>query len=136
MLNPIDSADENCATHLLLPDGSQLRLQSGFIIQSPSSFQNPERMINFYGEGFFDIAAHSESLFTILSGNLRIETRGAQFWIKTNKGETFVIVVRGMVKITQEKSFAVMAPRQQLSLRPEGIFHLSHGLSITDSAFN
>lgn len=63
----------------VLPDGSQVYLKASASIEYPEQFASDERLVNFQGEAFFDIAHNPDQAFIIAVDNLRIKVLGTSF---------------------------------------------------------
>lgn len=85
-----------------LPDGTQVKLNSGSLIHYPEMFSDSLRLVEFEGEGFFEVAKDSSKPFVIRSGNVSTMVLGTSFNMKTRTAtESFELaVMTGSVKIS------------------------------------
>ncbi len=118
---------------VVLPDGSQVWLNSGSKLFYPSGFWSKSREVTLEGEGFFDVKNDRESPFIVSAGGLKIKVLGTSFNVKSYPDENTVetILVKGMVEVNtiNEKSLQspiILAPNQKLTyLKREGSMNLA-----------
>ncbi|MEZ5055661.1 MAG: FecR domain-containing protein [Saprospiraceae bacterium] len=88
----------------ILPDGSKIHLQTGASVEFPTAFSESERMINFKGNAFFEIAKDPSKPFTIQMPEAKVQILGTSFEIKASEPEgTTVHVFEGKVAFSNEK---------------------------------
>lgn len=93
---------------LLLPDGTQLILNSCSYIRYPKQFDNDERRIELEGEGYFDVA-HDEKLpFIINTSRLAVRVLGTSFNVKSYETDEIVAVSVESGKVQVDVPEAVM----------------------------
>lgn len=73
---------------VLLPDGSNVILNSGSVLRYPSKFaSNEDRVVEFEGEAYFDVAKDPERIFIVKTSSCdRIEVYGTKFNIDAYPG--------------------------------------------------
>lgn len=87
---------------ILLPDGSQVHLNSGSSITYENNFNKKDRVISLEGEAFFDVYRNREKPFIVATGKLMTRVLGTSFNIKTSDKEnstTKVSVISGKVHV-------------------------------------
>ena len=86
-------------TNFLLPDGSNVWLNSGTVFKYPNSFKGDLRQVEISGEGFFDVVKDPDHPFLVKAGNLNIEVKGTRFDVINypNDDQIEVILESGQV---------------------------------------
>jgi ferric-dicitrate binding protein FerR (iron transport regulator) len=118
-------------SHVILPDGTVVWLNSGTDLSYPSSFSESTRNVKLLGEAFFDVAQDAKHPFIVDLGKINIEVVGTKFNAINyeQEGQTEIVLASGKVKLFEKhenKSRLVseMAPGQQA-------IHLKAGNTIT-----
>ena len=77
---------------VLLPDGSNVILNSGSVLRYPSMFISDEaRVVEFEGEAYFDVAKDEERIFVVkTSSDERIEVYGTEFNLDAYPGRNSI----------------------------------------------
>lgn len=70
-------------SHVILPDGTKMWLNSGSKIKYRLPFNDENRLVELQGEAFLDVAKIKNSDFMISSGNVDIKVLGTQFDFKS-----------------------------------------------------
>jgi ferric-dicitrate binding protein FerR (iron transport regulator) len=117
---------------VVLPDGSQVWLNSGSKLFYPSGFWDKSRKVTLEGEGFFDVKNDLNSPFIVSAGGLKIKVLGTSFNVKSYPDEKTVetILVKGIVEVntlneTGLLSPIILAPNQKLTYtKSEGSMNL------------
>jgi transmembrane sensor len=118
---------------IVLPDGSQVWLNSGSKLFYPSGFSGKNRVATLEGEGFFDVKNDQNSPFIVAAGGLKIKVIGTSFNVKSYPEEKTVetILVKGIVEVNtiNEHSLLspiILAPNQKLTYtKSEGSMNLT-----------
>lgn len=84
-------------TELLLPDGTQVRLNSGSTLRYPKNFAADRRKVRLSGEAFFDVKEKDEP-FVVVTGNAKVTVLGTLFNVWARDKKTRVIVKQGCVR--------------------------------------
>ncbi|MDP2723847.1 MAG: FecR domain-containing protein [Bacteroidales bacterium] len=63
----------------ILPDGTKIFLNQNTKVSYPEVFASNERLLDFKGEGFFEVAHNPEKPMIIETGNLRVKVLGTTF---------------------------------------------------------
>jgi transmembrane sensor len=83
---------------IVLPDGTQIRLNAGTKISYSSNFANGKiRQVTLSGEAFFEVAKNPEKPFVIDAGQSEVKVLGTVFNVKTRQGNAVVAVKEGKV---------------------------------------
>ncbi|MHA4807037.1 FecR family protein [Flavitalea flava] len=105
--------------YLLLPDSTQVWLNSASTLVFPESFGKDKREVVLTGEAFFDVKHADKIPFIIYSGKVSTEVLGTAFNIKAYPGleKITVSVQRGKVKVNYaNKEVALLTMGQQVSI--------------------
>lgn len=104
-------------TQLILPDGSQVYLNSASRLSYNSGFNKNNRTIKLEGEAFFDVAPDKENTFTVQANNLDVVVHGTAFNVSSYKDDSGISVslVRGKVSLVNHsdgQTLTTMKPNQ------------------------
>ena len=83
-----------------LSDGSVITLNKKSTITYPSKFNGNTRNIALKGEAFFNVAPDRKKPFIISVNDVQVTVIGTSFNIKSENGNTEVIVETGIVRVT------------------------------------
>lgn len=85
----------------LLPDGSQVVLNSGAVIKYPEKFKGKKRAVSLDGEAYFDVAHNASKPFIISTDGIRVEVKGTSFYINTHtlNGDFELVLTSGTVEL-------------------------------------
>lgn len=84
-----------------LSDGSIVTLNKQSTITYPSKFKGNTRAIALKGEAFFNVAPDKKKPFIISVNDVQVTVVGTSFNIKSENGNTEVIVETGIVRVTR-----------------------------------
>jgi len=84
-----------------LSDGSVITLNKRSAITYPSKFKGNTRAIALKGEAFFNVAPDKKRPFIISVNDVRVTVVGTSFNIKSENGNTEVVVESGVVRVTR-----------------------------------
>jgi len=82
-----------------LPDGSVVTLNKGAEIVYPKKFSSDNRLVEFTGEGFFQVEKNPEKPFIIRSNGISIRVLGTSFSVKSIAGSPVIEVVVSTGKV-------------------------------------
>lgn len=102
---------------VILPDGSQVWINSNSVLSYPQSFKDGVREVNLSGEAYFDIKHDSNKPFIVHTGKIVTTVLGTAFNIKEDKSlQTIIVTVtRGKVKVANgTNQLAILKPNQQV----------------------
>ena len=107
-------------TRLVLPDQSVVWLNAGSRLVYPSVFDEKERKVQLFGEGYFEVEADSEHPFSVsTSEGLRVIAYGTKFNVNAYDTEEYFVasLVEGAVSVScvhNRNSSYALQPRQQI----------------------
>lgn len=84
-----------------LPDGSVITLNKKSTITYPSEFKGNKRAIALKGEAFFSVAPDKKKPFMISVNDVQVTVVGTSFNIKSENGNTEVVVETGIVQVAK-----------------------------------
>lgn len=121
--NRVVENNSNEIKMLVLPDNSQVFLNSGAQIQYPQEFSEDSRTVEFKGEAFFDISKNKEKPFVIKTGKSEIQVLGTSFNVNTlsKSAELEVIVKTGKVKVSKTDKNVVLVPGEVAEVKNNSI---------------
>lgn len=109
-----------------LSDGSIITLNKNSLLTYPEAFKTNTRTVALQGEAFFKITPNKKKPFLIDVNDVRIKVLGTSFNVRTENGNTEVIVATGIVQVQKGKTVIelrsnekVMVHRQDAVLRKE-----------------
>lgn len=107
---------------LKLPDGSNVWLNAGTVMQYPISFMKKKREIILDGEAYFEVAHNPKSPFVVHTHAMDIEVLGTEFNIEAyEKRKTFeTSLIQGKVRVkspTDEKTSLILLPNYKTTLQ-------------------
>lgn len=109
-------------TRVVLPDGSEVTLNSGSYLRYPATFDSLSRYAFIQGEAFFDIHKNARHPFIVKTNDITIKVLGTKFNVKSYTDEKTVettlvsgsIEIYGNQKLSAEKSpVLLLKPNQQ-----------------------
>ena len=127
----VQIATEDVQQSLTLPDGSEIALNTGSVINYPESFSADSRQIEFEGEAFFNIAHNPEKPFIIRSGELQIEVLGTSFNLHAcPETEEMTLFLESGKVLFSSIDLQNGSIREQLILTPgqKGVYNTNSGL--------
>jgi len=115
----LNTTSENYTQVLTLPDGSIVYVAGNSSLSYPEVFSSDERVVDFKGEAYFDIAPDPEKPFVIRTGDGIIEVLGTSFTVRSGQqGDFELLVDKGMVKVVledQPSKQALVGPGEAVS---------------------
>jgi ferric-dicitrate binding protein FerR (iron transport regulator) len=103
--------------HLILPDSSQVWLNSGSSIRYLTKFTKESRIVNLKGEAYFSVKKDSLKPFTVQTNNLSVNVLGTEFNVKayTNDNKTTTTLDKGKIEVvTTHNQSKILTPNEQL----------------------
>lgn len=100
---------------LILPDGTQVWLNSSSSITYPTQFASTERKVNIKGEAFFDVAHNKKAPFIVTSGQQLIRVLGTQFNVEAYEDDAIAktTLLKGAVAIEIGNKTVKLTPGEQ-----------------------
>lgn len=96
---------------VMLPDSSQVWLNSGSTIEFPAEFDSVQRVVNFYGEGYFAVKSNPDWPMKINTyDSISVIVKGTEFNINnySNSSQFKLALVNGNVAIYRGKTNSVI----------------------------
>jgi len=84
----------------ILPDGSQISLRKGSVIEYAADFDVKERKIKLEGEAYFKVKRNEKRPFIVSGNNARIEVLGTSFNVDTKAGDNKINVILTSGKVS------------------------------------
>ncbi len=100
------TAASGTRTHIGLPDGSDVMLNSGSSLRFSSQFNNrDERIVELKGEGFFKVARNKKKPFFVEAGKVWVKALGTAFNLNAVHADQkiFVALTEGKVLISADE---------------------------------
>ena len=101
-----------------LSDGSVVMLNKNSVITYPSRFKEDTRTIALQGEAFFSVTPNKEKPFVVQVNDVTIKVVGTSFNVRSEEGETEVIVETGVVQVTRAGKTVELRPKEKVSIEP------------------
>lgn len=103
---------------VVLPDGSQVWLNSGSSLTFPERFTGPERNVTLTGEGYFEVAKNKAMPFKVMVNDVTVQVLGTHFNVMAYNNEPAVktTLLEGSVKITTPHSSGLLKPNEMASV--------------------
>lgn len=104
--------------HLVLPDGSEVHLNSGSLLLYPEEFTGKNRSVYLSGEANFKVKEDKKRPFIVKSNDFQVTVLGTEFDLHAYPGDSLVRVtlLSGRVQATYNNldMHTVLSPNQQL----------------------
>jgi transmembrane sensor len=102
-------------TKLLLPDSTQVWLNSGSKLSYDKTYGNGTREVSLSGEAYFDVVKNPAHPFIIHTGSINIKVLGTAFNVKSfpNEKNTETSLIRGSIEVTFKNR-----PSEKIILKP------------------
>jgi len=100
---------------LILPDGTNVWMNSESSLKYPVEFKGAERHVELKGEAYFEVAKNKNMPFTINANNVNIKVLGTHFNVTAYADEKSVktTLLEGSVMISAHNKHAVLVPGEQ-----------------------
>lgn len=100
---------------LILPDGTNVWLNSASSLKYPVKFKGMERHVELTGEAYFEVAKNKNMPFTINANNVNIKVLGTHFNVMAYADEPSVktTLLEGSVMLNARNGQALLIPGQQ-----------------------
>ena len=101
-------------THFVLPDGSEVWLNSGSSLSYPKEFSRKKRLVKLSGEAYFDVQK-GKTPFEVVTQNVQVNVLGTAFNVMSySNTNPEVTLERGKVQlISNSGEQQILAPGQQ-----------------------
>jgi len=108
---------------ITLPDGTQAWLNSGSILEFPSSFTGNTRMVKLLGEMYIEVAPDKQNVFIVQTSDFSVEVLGTKFNVSSyTDSPSSVVLVEGSVGLTATDTELILSPNEQAVLSDKGTF--------------
>lgn len=113
----ITIASNNVVVTDTLPDHSVITLNKNSSVSYRKSFNKRNREVVLKGEAFFDVVHNEDIPFRVAVNGVEISDVGTSFNIRSDKGNTEIIVTSGEVLIKYKGRTARLLPDQKINIR-------------------
>ena len=98
-----------------LPDGTVAHLNSGSSLKFPVNFSNHNRIVEAYGEIYFDVFRDERKPFIVKTEDISVEVLGTKFNLNaySNSDEVYTTLISGSLKIINKDVSVIISPNQQ-----------------------
>jgi transmembrane sensor len=108
--------NENVLTDTL-PDGSVITLNKRSAVSYPSKFKSDSRTVALKGEAFFNITPDKKKPFIISVNDVEVTVVGTSFNIKSENGNTEVVVETGIVQVTKKGKTVELVAGEKITVK-------------------
>ncbi|MDB5156742.1 MAG: FecR protein [Mucilaginibacter sp.] len=117
---------------LILPDGTQVWLNSASSITYPTAFAGNERNVSITGEAYFEVAKDKSKPFRVKSANQTVDVLGTHFNIMAYSDEDAIktTLLEGSVRVVENNTTSILKPGEQAIVDKQG------GIKITAASID
>ena len=104
-------------TAFVLPDGTNVSLNSGSVLRYPEFFSEDKREVELIGEAFFDVTKDPNKRFVVkTTGDERVEVLGTSFNMEAFPGDSILstTLLEGKVRFVSDAGSVQMNPGEKL----------------------
>ena len=117
-------------TKIDLPDGTEVWLNAGSVLEYPSEFDTDERSVSLVGEAFFKVKSNKKWPFVVHTQDMNVKALGTTFNVKAYSKENIeTTLIEGVVKLENAKA---EQNRFSYTLQPKQKFTYVRQLSQVD----
>ena len=101
---------------IVLPDGSEVILNSASTLRTPARFENGKRVVELEGEGYFKVESNPDwPMYVRTSRGVTVKVTGTEFNLSTYSDDASLklTLVRGKVSLLDEKSETEVVVREK-----------------------
>lgn len=118
------STSNGSKTHIVLPDGTKVWLNSGSKVVYDKKFGEPKREVILAGEAYFDVKHNPEKPFIIHTRAMDIRVIGTEFNVRSYPDErtTETSLIRGSIEVTlndRQAEKIILKPNEKLVVADE-----------------
>ena len=117
-----------------LSDGSVITLNKRSTITYPSKFKGNTRSIALKGEAFFNVAPDKKKPFVISVNDVQVTVVGTSFNIKSENGNTEVVVETGIVQVTKSGKTVELIAGEKINMHANDSTATKE--AVTDKLYN
>lgn len=118
-------AESGQKTHLILPDGSKVWLNSGSSLSYPSDFGVKTRTVRLTGEGYFEVMKDDIKVFSVETEEVNIQVHGTKFNVTAHPRapKTDISLIEGSISVEDkaQNRLAVLIPNQTFKINNENL---------------
>lgn len=124
-LNPVDKEQvpfivkvpNGDMTTVMMPDGTDIMLNSGSQLMYGESYGKDERRVKLYGEGYFKVAHDTRRPFIVQLEVLEIKVLGTVFNVRaySDSQDITIVLLEGKVRVNSETASVSMQPGEKLT---------------------
>jgi ferric-dicitrate binding protein FerR (iron transport regulator) len=117
---------------IVLPDGSNVWLNSESALTFPSKFSGNERNVSLKGEGYFEVAKNKEKPFKVhLAAGEEITVLGTVFNVMTyaNEPDQKITLLEGSINLSNASRSKILKPGQQ-AIVSDGLIKITNDIAI------
>lgn len=118
-------ADSGQKTHLILPDGSKVWLNSQSSLSYPSDFGTENRTVRLVGEGYFEVVKDKTRTFCVETEGVNILVHGTKFNIDAHSStlKTDISLLEGSISIEdkEQNTLATLIPNQTIKVNNQSL---------------
>lgn len=108
-------AENNEKKEFLLPDNSEIVLNTGSKIEYKKNNWDTNRNLNLSGEAYFKVAKGKK--FTVQSNQGNVQVLGTQFNVNTNNELLKVVCYEGKVQVVQNNTKIILNPTESVTFK-------------------
>jgi ferric-dicitrate binding protein FerR (iron transport regulator) len=121
-------------TKLVLPDGTQIWLNSGSKLNYQDDFNHRSREVELEGEAFFDVVKNPRLPFIVHASSINVKVLGTAFTVKSYPQDQTIetTLLRGIIEVTRQDNPSmprvILKPNEKLifaKLLPPAAIHTS-----------
>lgn len=103
-------------SQLLLPDGTEVWLNSGSRLSYSYEFNTLDRVVNLEGEAFFDVKKDQQHPFVVKTGMVEVKVHGTSFNVQayTDEEDIRVALLHGKVSLLSAASQGLLTDRKSV----------------------
>jgi hypothetical protein len=100
---------------VVLPDGTQVWLNSSSALSYPTEFAGNERRVKLTGEAYFEVAKNKDKPFYVEMNNTQIRVLGTHFDVSAYSDDSAITttLLEGLVQVSKNDKQALLKPGQQ-----------------------
>ncbi|MBS1564426.1 MAG: FecR domain-containing protein [Bacteroidetes bacterium] len=83
-----------------LPDGTDVELRQGSMLEYPRSYGRNDRRVHLTGEAFFNVQRNDQQPFEVNTARAQVEVLGTSFLVRSENALEEVVVATGRVRVT------------------------------------
>lgn len=122
-------ADYGEIKSFILPDGTQVTLNSRSQIVYPAKFTRDERNVELRGEAYFQVTGNDKMPFIIHTDKFNVKVIGTEFNIKAYEDDILqsVNVEKGKVQVDMQEAMIRLTKTEQLDINTETNDYVKYG---------